>query len=138
MYTASIQENMQVWKILVFSHEAAKDEAVDLPVNGCIIGNWSPQPGRATRNMDSKSSSIPSSAGLGGLCSRLYLYYPILLFLDQQNELIIYAFEVACYSRITPSTSPVDRSFTVYCRYNCKVMAYYITQITWIPKIHKH
>ena len=36
MYTASIQENMQVWKILVFSHEAAKDEAVDLPVNGCI------------------------------------------------------------------------------------------------------
>ena len=36
MYTASIQENMQVWKILVFSHEAAKDEAVDLPVIGCI------------------------------------------------------------------------------------------------------
>ena len=35
---------------------------------------------------------------------------------------LYYAFKVACYSHIMPSTSPVDHSFTVHCRYNCKVI----------------
>ena len=38
---------------------------------------------------------------------------------------------------ILPSTSPVDCSFAVHCKYNCKVIGIsHYTQIT--QKIHKH